>query len=345
MWVSFTDERSAVGRRLLIALGILLALGIGAAFVVDLLGPPRDDAIELVPPEAATYVSVFLEPSRDQRLALEHLIARLDVPPARGGVEGVVARVVGAVIGAGEMSFGDVRPWVGSQVAFFALPDGSATRRAALIAVADEDEAAAALDRAAGAGAVRRSYAGTDYALADGDIARALLDGFVIAGHEVAVRAALDAAAGRSLASRAPFQEATEDLPADRLGLAYLERGPRSLGGLGGSVAAALWARADALVAVASVESALAPRLALGALAAPQLDRHARSVATDALNDGYSPQALLEADDLGAAADGLVLESIGGLGAEPILDRLRFVVVGSKDEENRVLQQIVMEVR
>src|SRR5688572_6037446 len=67
---------------LLIGLVVLLAGG-GLAFAAMRFwtGPVSDEAIDLVPEDAAIYFNAFLNPSRDQKRALRDLLEKFEKAP------------------------------------------------------------------------------------------------------------------------------------------------------------------------------------------------------------------------------------------------------------------------
>lgn len=127
-------------------LGALLAvssllLGATGGFVLWLFHKPaHDTAAELVPAEASAYIHIFLRPSTQQRLALEELLHRLplDGTPSDEFKDAIAGIVDPLLRGANLTYERDVRPWLGSQMAFFALEDLS--QQAFLIAVKPDRE-------------------------------------------------------------------------------------------------------------------------------------------------------------------------------------------------------------
>ncbi|MDQ3645839.1 MAG: DUF3352 domain-containing protein, partial [Actinomycetota bacterium] len=62
---------------LLVPLAGLVVVG-GLTFAATrFVAAPADDAIGLVPPNASVYVSLFVEPSRDQRSKLDSILEKI----------------------------------------------------------------------------------------------------------------------------------------------------------------------------------------------------------------------------------------------------------------------------
>jgi hypothetical protein len=213
-------------RALLLLLSLTLVAG-GVYAAVRFFAPASDDAVELVPANAVLYVNLFIEPSTEQKLALEDLVAHFERigTPEEAGEQ--IAELFDRLLAGSGLSFeDDVEPWLGPQVALFltsfdAVPDG-----AMLIAADDEAAAETALRRAVSAQGepTRRDYRGTSY-LFDGYTASGLVDGFAVIGSEPGLKAVIDVAARRlrPLSATAAFDRATRGLEPDRLALVYLD--------------------------------------------------------------------------------------------------------------------------
>ena len=331
--------------------GGIVVVVTGSIVAFRFFAPPQDDAVELVPRAATIYVSAFLEPSRSQRLALRGLVERLELPSSPQGPQGAIARAVDAVLDEGDLTFGEIEPWAGDEVAFFGLPARSRTIGAAVVAVDDHDAARRTLARVVAGDTEPHVYRGVRYSIDRRADARGIVGDFVVAGDVGALKASVDALNGDSLADSESFREATSELPDDRLGLAYTERVPLppALGPLErahGGVAFALSAQEDGLVLEASFartapEAALAERL-LGSRSGLG-GAGGERVARRALDDGYSPKALFGARDAAAIARvaGPRLPTFVG----SLLQELDHVAVGSRAEGDRVLHQLVFGVR
>lgn len=344
--------RSKLGA-LLTALSLLL--GATGGFVLWLFHKPaQDTAAELVPADAGAYIHIFLRPSTQQRLALEELLHRLALEGAPSDeLKDAIAGVIDPLLRGANLTYErDVRPWLGSQIAFFALEDIS--QQALLIAVKPEgarraeDVAAKLLERRAdlthdiignylaigttGAlDAARRSAEGapslagepaftaTSGALTDQRVLTVYLPSgeatFAAAGSVRGDGIVFDATTGGTDPSGDPFAQAIEALAdADALPFALV-------GGVIGAIPTILDDR---------VVTAL--RLA-GALqnGAPEWD--------EMLGDGYEASAVIDVAKLRALAGPLsLLDSFAGSGegfdrlgsALGFLDHISHIVAGTR---------------
>lgn len=126
-----------------------------------------------------------------------------------------------------ELSYSkDVQPWVGDR-AVFALEGVMGEEPAGVLAVATDDEAAAqkALDKANDGTDVRDgNYKGTKYAIGEDGASSGIVDGFVVASDsEENFKAAIDAAAGSSLADDSKYKDTVALAEGDNLGSAYVD--------------------------------------------------------------------------------------------------------------------------
>lgn len=271
------------------AAAAVLAGGALVSATAGLLSPARDEAVRLVPASAVVYGNVFLDPSIPQKLALQDLIARFPGASTPEQAKAAITRFLDEGLEEIGMSFAeDVEPWLGRQVAFFALPppsgltpSGAPTDVGAAVLIASDDGAAtqAALDKAIAVDESRSSSApttpathnGVDYLVSiDGQDAVAVIDDFLVLGNESGLKAVADARAGASLGSSDDYQEAVGGLTEDRLASFYLDPGKvlatqmppgmaTAFGDTGG--VSVLYARSDALVVETSSSGPPAPGL------------------------------------------------------------------------------------
>jgi hypothetical protein len=313
---------------------------------------PADDAAALVPARAAAYVNVFLRPSTEQRRALRDFLDAFPVADTDQEASEVIGALADGALGRVGLSFGaDVQPWAGDQLAGFVLPAAPDEEPAGALLIAAEDERRARAAMAAAlarpnAPLLSRSYRGHPYELA-GDMAAALVEGFVVVGREHGLRAAIAASEGASLADEDPYRAALAGLEGRRLGLVYLNGSPlpgvagtTPLQLLGRGSAAIVSARADALVAEAS--SAGGPALS-STLLALLLQNHGRlgspEAAASFLDDGYGPVAYLRGDRVGDVA-GDILPAVPEVRA--FIERLSYVAIGTREEGDRFFVQLVL---
>ena len=151
-----------------IALVVLLA-GVPVA-VRFLEGPPRDDAIALVPADAGMYANVFLEAPGDQGDALEALLEKFPKVESPEEAQRDLFNLFDEELDQLNLTFeDDIQPWLGHQVAFYAAAENIATTPdlAFLVAVEDQSAAERAIEQADEADDAdppeSRSYKGVDY--------------------------------------------------------------------------------------------------------------------------------------------------------------------------------------
>jgi hypothetical protein len=223
---------------------ILAAVCVAAASAVGLVACGDDDSssegpASAVPADAPVYLEsvVDIAEADDLNDALETL-----------GVEdaaGMLGEQLDAEFeadGAPVSYTGDIEPVLGERAGFFVQSFGSggdlasATTEipgdvtsdgdaALVVETTDEDRARELIDQAiaeSGDPAEDASHAGVEYKLnPDGGDAIAVFDGFVVAGTEPGVQAAIDASQGDSLADSEEYQAELDDLAADPVFTAY----------------------------------------------------------------------------------------------------------------------------
>ncbi len=218
--------------RLVIALTTLVGLT-GAAYVAGylFLGGGETGAGDLVPADAAVYVSVSLQPSSAQHDAIADLASRIpgfaDVSAFDQKVD-ELAQSLAAQAGIDYRT--DVRPWLGDELSVVALPgdEGSADEGSAVLlaAVADAgaaEQAAGRIEDDTGETFASETYGGTEIRASD-SMAYAFVAETLVVGDAAGVRAVIDVAGGAaSLADREGLSEAMATLPADRVGTAYVD--------------------------------------------------------------------------------------------------------------------------
>lgn len=268
----------------------LIAGGSVAVSVADLLSPAQDDAVALVPPDAAIYANVFLEPSAPQKVALDDLLAHFPGAGNRDAARDRIVELLDVPLAEVGLSFEtDIDPWLGDQIAFFMqVPAGFTSEPgvALLIEAEDVDAALAAVDKAQAADAEHTfraaRYQGVDYEIDQNGDAIGAVGSFLVSGTETGLKSAIDANEGRSLAGSDRFETALAGLNDDRLALAYLDPaafaqlavgfpggagfGPPGTGPFNlldqGALAFILYARGDALVVEGSSQLPQDPALA-----------------------------------------------------------------------------------
>jgi hypothetical protein len=250
-------------RRVVVAVTALLVT-LGGAVVVSyllLFSAVADRAARAVPADTAVYVNAYLQPSAGQQMNLFGLIGRLRGFGDQATLGAKIDEVAGRLLGQAGIDYaGDVRPWLGAQIAIAAAPGEAGSPPSELLLAAVKDSAAArasvpdlfapmkvAFKREAFRGHALMTSEATSYALLD--------DLLVVASTPERLRAAIEADAdiAPSLADSPSFTAAMREVTSDHLASVYLDL-PRAaglpegrlLGGFG-TAAIALTAEADGL--------------------------------------------------------------------------------------------------
>jgi hypothetical protein len=247
-------------RRVVVAstsLLVLLGLAVVASYLF-LFSAAADRASRAVPADTALYVNVYLQPSAGQQMNLFGLVGKLEGFGDPAALEGKIDEVAQRLLGqAGIDYLADLRPWLGTQVAFAAAPGAPGSTPDELLLAAVKDPAAARV-------AVPRLFAGLevsltpdvfrghDVMLSEGTSYALLDDLLIVASTPDRLRSALEADAdvAPALADAPAFATAMRDVPGDHLASVYLDL-PRALGlaelnDVGGFSSAAMAITADA---------------------------------------------------------------------------------------------------
>jgi Protein of unknown function (DUF3352) len=187
---------------------------------------PPDDAVALVPGDALLYLHANTDPDSEQYEQAAALAKRLPTL-----VQQALATLPGAA-GTGIDYREDVRPWLGGEAAVTLVPgDRDAVEQALLLEVDDDAGSERFVDELVGRDARSEDYREVPVT-ARGDLATAVVGGFLALGSEDAVRGVIDTDAGnaRSLDDAEPPDEVADELPDDSLVQVYVsERGAEDL--------------------------------------------------------------------------------------------------------------------
>jgi hypothetical protein len=197
----------------LVSLPVLVAAGCGD-------DEAASSATSLAPSGSWVYAEVELDPSGDQKQAIDELIGKFPGEGTPGErLRGLIEQ--GLRESDAPISFEkDIEPWLGDTAAAF-VGGTDAEASAGLIATDDEDAAREALEKSMEGQGREKSYEGVDYLVA-GEVAGGVLDGFLVVGSERGFKAAVDTSeGGPPLSDDERYEEATADLTKDRLGLVY----------------------------------------------------------------------------------------------------------------------------
>jgi len=225
----------------LVVLATVLLVGVpsAVALVVSLNKPAGDRLAPMVPASVDVYATAMLNPSLSQKRDLQALLSHF--PELRNGTKlqkDIDSALHDALSPVGLDYQKDVKPWMGSQIAALAS-FGSNGVAAALVRTNDQKAALTALGRlrqsdqgrdltwrTATHGGVSISVGssrgdgvstkGLDYAVFDGVA--------MVAGDETLIDQVIDTDQGRraNLASLLQYQQTLEQLPADFVGVAYV---------------------------------------------------------------------------------------------------------------------------
>jgi Protein of unknown function (DUF3352) len=288
-----------------IAVAAALVVVSGGAYfgVRAFMAPLEDRAVQLVPSDASVYVSAFINPSNGQKSSLRDLLGKFESAPSSDELGDEIADLLDdALEGSGLTYRRDVEPWLGRQAAVF-VTDFTFMGRdepvaAALVETDDTDATLRAVERAADFTDMEgetRTYKGIEYSFyADERAAVGIVEEFLVAGTENALKAVVDVSAGAdSLASDGRYQRAVEPLADDYIGSFYFDvdqlveqalaqvdppemEGFESLpldvvgpvAGVGGVTEESAWFEASAEIRDATLRASLAPTELLPAMPA-----------------------------------------------------------------------------
>jgi hypothetical protein len=232
-----TTRRRQSRRRLLAVLAALVTAAIAVAGCAGSSGAGTGtDPASLVPASAPVYVEAVLAGNgREQQEAQAALQKILGTANPQGQIAALFDQ-------SGVQFARDVEPWLGDRVGAATLSFGRTGDRVVVAASRDDTAASAALGRIL-PGASERSYRGVSYRVATKDgrpIAAAVVGDAVVFGSENALKAAIDASKGSSLAESDQLKQARSTVRQERSGLLYVDVAGvlrQALGASGGGAA------------------------------------------------------------------------------------------------------------
>ena len=232
-------------RRVLLSALVVIVIGagtVGGLFGFRLLNGSADSLVSLAPSDSVVYVDAHLDPSAGQKLALNGL---LDKFPALSGSsrDDTINRWLDTALKQVGLTHTDVRPWLGNDISVVVPANAFDHSPAAisqvpsvtvLVSSTDDSAAQAAVDKVR-----QRSSSNTSTATYHGvTVTTAPAGGqpvdFAVAGHALiigttaqAVDEVIDTAQGRhaALQSNTVYTRAVEQLPSDRIGVAFVDIG------------------------------------------------------------------------------------------------------------------------
>lgn len=209
--------------RVMLAVGGVIVVGAVAGAVAASLGGngPARGAAQLVPANALLYVHVSTDGSRPAvRQALDVARRLSGYPALAAGLE----RRLGALVGdSPARGWAAIRPWLGQEAAFAALNTTSSTAGSLIVLDVTHPGLARRFLSRAGVGPSGR-YRGVALLRYTSGTVLAFVEHYLVLGQPGSVRAAIDAAAGRtaSLSGAESYQHAAGDEPDNRVIDVYL---------------------------------------------------------------------------------------------------------------------------
>ena len=220
-------------QRLVIALVTLIGLT-GAAVVAAYLfvfAAGTDRAARLAPADTAFYANVYLQPSAGQQMNLADLIGRFPGFADEASLDDKVDQLVQNILSETGIDYrGELKPWLGNQLALVVAPgevDPVDAQPVVIAEVKDRAAAEAALPQLAandGASFTARPYEGVELQVSAGTTYAFVGEMVVIGPNEASVEAVVDVQNGAdALADRDDFARTMSDMPADHLAAAFID--------------------------------------------------------------------------------------------------------------------------
>jgi hypothetical protein len=182
-------------------------------------------ASSLAPATSVIYGEVTLKPEGDQKAAVDTIVSKFPGQGSAGDrLQGLIDKALKESGGPGLSYKDDIEPWLGDEAAFF-VTGKNMNDNALLIATEDEDKAREAIEKSAEGKITRKNYRDVEYFMdeAEDTNTAAVFNGFVVAGTEAGVKAAIDTSKGDStLSDSDDYTGAIDDLSDDRLGLLFV---------------------------------------------------------------------------------------------------------------------------
>jgi hypothetical protein len=227
------------GKLIAAVVGVAVLTGAGVyAYQTVWDAAPEDVAITLTPADAGAFGSFYVNPSNDQKRAIDSLLKKFPQTESFDDTKNLLIDLLDPELEPLGINFeDDIEPWLGDQIGFFALSPGPGEipDAAALIATDDEDATQETIDtifesqQPSAPELVERTYEGVEYSV-DADPgpdsqagAYGFVENFVVVGTEGAVKAAIDASQGDSLEDSERYQSTVDLFYEDRLALIYFD--------------------------------------------------------------------------------------------------------------------------
>lgn len=178
--------------------------------------PPPDDAIALVPGDALAYAHLDIDPDSSEFAAASALSERLPLLSAllTQGVLDVGGRTIDPST--------QIRPWAGGEAALALLPGAVSPDRVTMIEADDVDGAREFAAGALGPNPRTEEINGIEATVGRGDVATAMLSGFLLIGDLDGVERMLAPAADDGSLESSAGASVLDGLPVGRVAYAYL---------------------------------------------------------------------------------------------------------------------------
>ncbi|MGH2754730.1 MAG: DUF3352 domain-containing protein [Actinomycetota bacterium] len=202
---------------------------------------PDDVAISITPENAGVFASLYVNPSNDQKRAIDSLLQRFPQTESFDDTKNLLINLLDPELEPLGINFeDDIEPWLGDQIAGFVVPPSSGQivpDAAALLATDDEDATQEAIDKVLESQSETevdletRTHEGIEYRVdpdpAEDEPAAAygFVESYLVVGTEGAVTAAIDASQGSTLEDSDEYRATVEPFYEDRIALVYFDAG------------------------------------------------------------------------------------------------------------------------
>ncbi len=222
-----------------VVLGTVLLVGVpsAVALVLALNRGSGDELVRMVPANTDIYATALLDPSLAQKRDLQSVLERFPQLSSDSKLQKQLDSAMEDAFRSSGISWkNDVQPWIGSQIAGIGDFTGGATGGAMLLRTKDEHAAAAMFDKLKSGPAGKDTHFSSEKhggvtvwrgstASNSADGAYAVFDHTVVVGSSAAmVEKVIDTDQGKNpnLGNAATYKETLQDLPADHLGVVYV---------------------------------------------------------------------------------------------------------------------------
>lgn len=215
-------------RPLRVALALIVVLSLATACEGETREEKRVNALDLVPANAALYNEFRVEPSPEQREALDELMRRFPAE-SRRSLGALLRENFDDTMSPLDVDYSDVEPWLGDTVAEFEVTEVVDDFHVYLFEIGEGAEKPEATFVESLEDTKKESYRGIDFVSGlaiDGTVREvASFEGFVVVTDEGGFPAVVDASVSDSLATVPEFRQAMGAVSDDALGKFYVDVG------------------------------------------------------------------------------------------------------------------------